>query len=99
MAIAAKTSGSTDRLLILLNPAGGAAPTKKGVRISTAPTNSSSARADPGQASEIAGFPLSRERPIYARAATCWQLQVKRLTIIVNRIYNGWRIEDVWLDK
>ena len=40
-------------------------------------------------------------RPIifYYRAATCWQPYVKGLTIMVNSIYNGWRMEDVWLDK
>jgi peptide/nickel transport system substrate-binding protein len=40
-------------------------------------------------------------RPIifYARGATCWQPHVKGLTIMVNSIYNGWRMEDVWLDK
>jgi peptide/nickel transport system substrate-binding protein len=40
-------------------------------------------------------------RPIifYNRAATCWQPQVKRLTLMVNSIYNGNRFEDLWLDK
>jgi peptide/nickel transport system substrate-binding protein len=40
-------------------------------------------------------------RPIifYPRAATCWHPYVKGLTIMVNSIYNGWRMEDVWLDK
>ena len=40
-------------------------------------------------------------RPIifYTRGGTCWQPQVKGLTIMVNSIYNGWRMEDVWLDK
>ncbi len=40
-------------------------------------------------------------RPIifYNNAATCWQPWVKGLTIMVNSIYNGWRMEDVWLDK
>jgi peptide/nickel transport system substrate-binding protein len=40
-------------------------------------------------------------RPIifYARGATCWQPHVKGLTIMVNSIYNGWRMEDVWMDK
>ena len=40
-------------------------------------------------------------RPIifYARAATCWQPYVKGFTIMVNSIYNGWRMEDAWLDK
>ena len=40
-------------------------------------------------------------RPIifYYQAATCWQPYVKGLTIMVNSIYDGWRMEDVWLDK
>src|SRR5438874_2730127 len=40
-------------------------------------------------------------RPIifHDRAATCWQPEVKGLTIMVNSIYNGWRFEDVWLDR
>jgi peptide/nickel transport system substrate-binding protein len=40
-------------------------------------------------------------RPIifHELAATCMQPQVKGLTIMVNSIYNGWRMEDVWLDR
>jgi peptide/nickel transport system substrate-binding protein len=40
-------------------------------------------------------------RPIifYDRRATCWQPQVKGLTIMVNSIFNGARMEDVWLDQ
>src|SRR5712672_889486 len=40
-------------------------------------------------------------RPIifYDRRATCWQPYVKGLTIMVNSISNGARLEDVWLDK
>ena len=40
-------------------------------------------------------------RPIifYDRRATCWQPQVKGLTIMVNSIFNGARMEDVCLDK
>src|SRR5271156_6543743 len=40
-------------------------------------------------------------RPIifYDRRATCWQPYVKGLTIMVNSIANGARIEDDWLDK
>ena len=40
-------------------------------------------------------------RPIiyYNHAATCRQPWVKGLTIMVNSIYNGWRMEDVWLDR
>ena len=32
-------------------------------------------------------------------AAACWHPYVKNMTIMVNSIYNGWRFEDVWLDK
>ena len=41
-------------------------------------------------------------RPViyYPRGGTCMQPWVKGLTIImVNSIYNGWRFQDVWLDK
>jgi peptide/nickel transport system substrate-binding protein len=40
-------------------------------------------------------------RPIifYGRAGTCWQPYVKGLTIMVNSIFNGNRMEDVWLDR
>jgi peptide/nickel transport system substrate-binding protein len=40
-------------------------------------------------------------RPIiwYNVGATCWQPHVKGLTTMINSIYNGWRFEDVWLDK
>src|ERR1700751_5683441 len=40
-------------------------------------------------------------RPIifYDRRATCWQPRVKGLTIMVNSISNGARMEDVWLGK
>ena len=42
-----------------------------------------------------------RVRPIifYSRLSTCWQPWVKGFTIIVNSLFNGWRMEDVWLDK
>jgi len=33
------------------------------------------------------------------RAAVCNQPWVKGMTQMVNGIYNGWRFEDVWLDK
>jgi peptide/nickel transport system substrate-binding protein len=35
----------------------------------------------------------------YNSRATCRQHYVKGLTMIVNSSYNGWRMEDVWLDK
>jgi peptide/nickel transport system substrate-binding protein len=40
-------------------------------------------------------------RPIlyYMRKATCWRPEVKGLTVMVNSSYNGWRMEDVWLDR
>ena len=40
-------------------------------------------------------------RPIvyYNRGAACWRPEVKGLTLMVNSIYDGWRMEDVWLDK
>jgi peptide/nickel transport system substrate-binding protein len=40
-------------------------------------------------------------RPIvyHFRAATCWQPQLKGVTIMVNSQYNGWRMEDWWLDR
>jgi peptide/nickel transport system substrate-binding protein len=40
-------------------------------------------------------------RPIiyYQRAATCWHPAVKGLTLMSNSPFNGWRMEDVWLDR
>jgi peptide/nickel transport system substrate-binding protein len=40
-------------------------------------------------------------RPIivHNKAATCWQPYVKNFTMMTNSLYNGWRLEDVWLDK
>jgi peptide/nickel transport system substrate-binding protein len=40
-------------------------------------------------------------RPIiyHTRAATCRQPEVKDLTVMINSQYNGWRMEDVWLDR
>jgi peptide/nickel transport system substrate-binding protein len=35
----------------------------------------------------------------YMRGGTCWRPEVKDLSIMVNSIYNGWRMDDVWLDK
>ena len=31
--------------------------------------------------------------------ATCWNPRVKGLTLMVNSLFNGWRMEDVWLDQ
>jgi len=40
-------------------------------------------------------------RPIvfHGKATTCWHPQMKGLTLMVNSIYNGWRFENIWLDK
>ena len=40
-------------------------------------------------------------RPViyHLRAATCWLPEVKGLTMMTNSQYNGWRFEDIWLDK
>jgi peptide/nickel transport system substrate-binding protein len=40
-------------------------------------------------------------RPVifYPRQATCRYALVKGLTVMANSIYNGYRYEDVWLDK
>ena len=40
-------------------------------------------------------------RPIifFMRQGTCWQPQVKGLTLMENSIFNSWRMEDVWLDR
>ena len=40
-------------------------------------------------------------RPIifYDRRATCWRPHVKGLTLLVNSLFNGWRMEDVSLGK
>jgi peptide/nickel transport system substrate-binding protein len=35
----------------------------------------------------------------FNRAPTCWDPAVKNVTIMTNSIYNGWRMEDVWLDR
>jgi len=40
-------------------------------------------------------------RPIifHSRQGTCWQPYVKGVTIMVNSSFNGYRYEDVWLNK
>jgi peptide/nickel transport system substrate-binding protein len=40
-------------------------------------------------------------RPIifHGVAGACWQPYVKNVTIMVNSVYNGWRWEDIWLDR
>jgi peptide/nickel transport system substrate-binding protein len=42
-----------------------------------------------------------RARPVifFTRGATCRQPQLKNLTLMVNSLFNGWRFEDLWLDR
>ena len=44
---------------------------------------------------------LDGARPLLAHyeGATCYQPQVKGFKMMVNSVYNGWRFEDVWLDR
>jgi hypothetical protein len=35
----------------------------------------------------------------HTRPATCTQRQLKGLTVMVDSQYNGWRMEDVWLER
>ena len=35
----------------------------------------------------------------YLRGGTCMRPEVKNMTIMVNSIFNGWRLEDVWLER
>jgi peptide/nickel transport system substrate-binding protein len=65
-----------------------------------------SIEADPGRRKQLV-WSIERKlaedgaRPIifYNRYATCWQPWVKGLTIMIDSLHNGNRMEDVWLDK
>jgi peptide/nickel transport system substrate-binding protein len=65
-----------------------------------------SAEADPQKRRQLV-WEIERElardasRPIifFTRVATCWHPYVKGLTIMVNSVFNGFRFEDVWLDR
>jgi peptide/nickel transport system substrate-binding protein len=35
----------------------------------------------------------------HLRLGTCWHPHVKNVTLMSNSIYNGWRMEDWWLEK
>jgi peptide/nickel transport system substrate-binding protein len=35
----------------------------------------------------------------FNRGGVCWDPKVKGLTINTNSIYNGWRMEDIWLEQ
>ena len=65
-----------------------------------------SIEADPGRRKQLV-WEIERKlaeddsQPVifYGRVAQCWQPQVKGFTIMVNSMFNGWRMEDVWLDN
>jgi peptide/nickel transport system substrate-binding protein len=42
---------------------------------------------------------LARPIIMHNRGGTCWSPRVRDLTIMVNSVFNGWRFEDVWLEK
>lgn len=42
---------------------------------------------------------LARPIIMHNRGGTCRTAQVQNLTLMVNSIYNGWRFEDIWLQK
>ena len=42
---------------------------------------------------------LARPVIYHLRAATCWRPELKGMTLMVNSQYNGWRMEDWWLDR
>ena len=42
---------------------------------------------------------LARPIIMHNRGATCRSPKIHDLTIIVNSVYNGWRFDDVWLEK
>jgi peptide/nickel transport system substrate-binding protein len=35
----------------------------------------------------------------YMRGGSCWRPEVKNVNVMVNSIFNGWRMEDVWLER
>jgi peptide/nickel transport system substrate-binding protein len=68
--------------------------------------NEQSAEADPEKRKQLVWnierlLAEAAARPVifYPRGATCEQPWGRGLTIMNNSIYNGWRMEDVWLDK
>jgi peptide/nickel transport system substrate-binding protein len=42
---------------------------------------------------------LARPIIMHNRGGTCWSSRVREMTIMVNSVFNGWRFEDVWLEK
>ena len=42
---------------------------------------------------------LARPFVFHMHSGTCWAPHVKNLVIQTNNLYNGWRFEDLWIDK
>ena len=61
--------------------------------------SSRSASSSSGRSS--ASWPRTAARPaiFYPVSAACWQPYFKGHTMMVNGNYNGWRLEDAWLDR
>jgi peptide/nickel transport system substrate-binding protein len=65
-----------------------------------------SMEADPGKRRKVVweverklAEDASRPVLLYSRFATCMQPRLRSLTMMANTRFNGWRMEDVWLDK
>ena len=42
---------------------------------------------------------LARPIIMHNKGGTCWAPKVKNMILMVNSIYNGWRLKEVWLEK
>ena len=42
---------------------------------------------------------VARPMVLYIRGGTCWRPEVHGFTVMVNSSYNGYRFEDLWLDR
>jgi peptide/nickel transport system substrate-binding protein len=42
---------------------------------------------------------LARPIVMHNRGGTCWTPKVRNFNVMVNSVFNGWRFEDVWLEK
>ena len=54
---------------------------------------------DPADHTKIVAEDVARPVLYHNRSGTCWQSYVKGYTPMVNSIYNGMRMEEVWLDR
>ena len=42
---------------------------------------------------------IDGKKNFFNRGGICWDPAVRGMTVMVNSIYNGWRMEDIWLDR